>query len=433
MEVLSILAIFASIIIIGYFSELLFKKTKIPDVLILILIGVVLRYGFKVVTPESLGEGTQLFATFTLVFLLFQGSLAIDFKTLFKSVKGATLLTVSSFILTALVVSGLSILFFKFSVMTAVLLGVILGGTSSAVVIPLVKSLSLSKDKSSTLVLESAISDVLCIVGSLTMINIIVKGTVSGVSVVNSVLSSFSLALFFGAVIGLIWVYLLDKFDDLKEANMVTVAAVIGVYVLIESPLFNASGAIGALAFGLMLGNSRIILKMFHKAKDKEDEPVSLTAVLNKSSQNFFEEISFFVKVFFFVYLGILMDFSSITTYALSLVIVLGIFLVRPLAVRIAYFRRDITLVDRTTLEILIPKGLAAAVLVQLTIQRGVPGAEALVNPVLAVIFLSIMLTSILVILNSKGMFNGFWNLFVSKKALKYKEKELIEEAKEIL
>lgn len=425
MDVLSILAVFAGLIIIGYLSELLFKKTRIPDVLILILIGVLLNSGLGWVTPASLGEGTQLFATFALVFLLFQGSLAIDFKTLFHSLKGATLLTVSSFILTIIVIGGLSMILFQFDLMTAILLGIILGGSSSAVVIPLVKSLPLGKIQASTLVLESAISDVLCIVGSLTMINIIVTGEVSGVSVANSVLSSFGLALFFGGIIGIIWVYLLSKFNDLKEANMVTVAAVVGLYVLLESPLFNASGAIGALAFGLMLGNSRTILKMFKKEDtQKKEDQVSLTAVLNKSSQNFFEEISFFVKVFFFVYLGIMMDFSSLTTYALSLIIVLGVFLIRPLAVKLAHRKESLTNIDRTSLEVLIPKGLAAAVLVQLTIQKGVPGAEALVGPVLAVIFLSILLTSILIILNSKGLFNGFWHIFTDNSKNKSSKQE---------
>ncbi|MCF7859226.1 MAG: cation:proton antiporter [Candidatus Cloacimonetes bacterium] len=420
MDVLSILAVFTGIIIIGYFSELLFKKTRIPDVLILILIGVLLRYGLGWVTPESLGEGTQIFATFTLVFLLFQGSLSIDFKTLFNSLKGATLLTISSFFLTVIIIGILSMILFQFTFTNALLLGLILGGTSSAVVIPLVKSLPLGKKQGSTLTLESAISDVLCIIGSITMINILTTGDVSGIGVAGDILSSFALALFFGSILGIIWVYLLSKFEDLKEANMVTIAVVIGVYALLESPLFSASGAIGALAFGLILGNSKTVLKMFKKNIDsKTEEKISLSSVLNKSSHNFFEEISFFVKVFFFVYLGIMMDFSSITIYALSFIIVLGIYLIRPLAVKFAYRKEKLSDLDRTSLEILIPKGLAAAVLVQLTIQKGVIGAENLVSPVLAIIFLSILLTSILVILNSKGLFNGFWKIYKGKNVIK--------------
>ncbi|MCF7872157.1 cation:proton antiporter [Candidatus Woesearchaeota archaeon] len=414
MDILSTFAVLTAIIIIGYFSELLFKKTRIPDVLILILVGVFLRYGVGWANPDSLGEGTQLFTTFTLIFLLFQGSLAIDFKTLFKSVKGASVLTIFSFFLTVAIVMLLSMLLFQMNFITALLLGMILGGTSSAVVIPMVKSLPLGKDIKSLLTLESAISDVLCIIGSLTIINIILTGQVSGVGVANNILSSFALALVFGAIVGLIWVHLLDKFDDLKQAYMVTVAVVIGLYALIESPLIAASGAIGALAFGLVLGNSRAILRLFHSndKKKSEEESLTISAVLNKSAQNFFQEISFFVKVFFFVYLGILMDFSSVTIYLLSFLIVVGIYLIRPLAVKLSLGRHNLGNLDRTSLEVLIPKGLAAAVLVQLAIQSGVPGADLMTAPVLAVVFLSILLTSILVILNGKGLFNGVWNLF---------------------
>lgn len=422
MDPLTIFAIISGIIIIGYFAELLFKKTGIPDVLILIGIGILLRHFFENVHPESFGSGASLFATFTLIYLLFQGALAIDFKTLFSSVKEATALTFISFIFTTIITSILSIFLFGFSIQLSLLFGMILGGISSAVVIPLVRMLPLNKKHASTIVLESAISDVLCIIGAMTMINIIVSGQITGAEVFKNIITSFSLALIVGAVIGTLWTFTLFKFKNLRRAHLVTIAVVIALYAFVESPFIEANGAIAALAFGLILGNSKTILSL-NKEKTKEERS-EIIAVLSQNAQSFFTEISFFVKVFFFVYLGILMDFSEPIIFALAGIIVLSIYLLRPLSVKLTHKKQTLDEYSRTNLEILIPKGLAAAVLVNVTVQSGVPGAEAMIAPILAIILISIILTSILVPLTKQGYFKGFLQIFYKEKTTQTQEKE---------
>lgn len=409
--IIGIFLIFAGIIFLGYFAELLFKKSRIPDVLFLILAGVLLSSVFGVVGPSDFGIEAQIFVNFALIYLLFQGSLNLDFKTLFASLKGATILTVASFILTVSVVTGLAMLIFGFSFILALLLGFTLGGTSSAVVIPLVAQLPIMKRISSTLTIESAISDVLSIVGALTVITIITTGTVTGSSVVSSVISSFAIALFFGVVAGLIWMILLAKSKGLASAEMVTVAAVVLLFAIVESNFIGASGAIAVLAFGLVLGNGKQLLGIFapvNKEK-KEEDPFALRNIISSSARNFYGEISFFVKVFFFVYLGIIMDFSQPVIFVWALVITAAIYTVRPLAVKIAFWKEKLDDTNRTTLEVLIPKGLAAAVIVQLAVSEGIAGADLLVTPVFGVILLSILITGILIFLNGQGRFNGLW------------------------
>ena len=67
-------------------------------------------------------------------------------------------------------------------------------------------------------------------------------------------------------------------------------------------------------------------------------------------------------------------------------------------------------------LEVLIPKGLAAAVIAQSAIQKGVPGAEQLATPVLSIIIVSIAFTSLLVFLSSKFGFAGFGKMYFNLK-----------------
>ena len=80
----------------------------------------------------------------------------------------------------------------------SLLLGSILGGTSSAVVIPLVKQLAIKKENEVVLVLESAITDVLCIVFALAFMESYKIGGVQVGKIVGKVISSFLLALMIG-------------------------------------------------------------------------------------------------------------------------------------------------------------------------------------------------------------------------------------------
>lgn len=433
MDVIAIFAIIAGVVFLGFISELIFKKTKIPDVILLIGVGIIIGSILKWANADTFGEGSSLFTTFALVFILFQGALNIDFKTLFKSLSDTLIVTVLNFILSVLVSSGIVYVLYQ-DVLISILIGMIIAGTSSAVVIPLVNNIEISEKNKLILTLESAISDVLCIIGALTVLQIMETGDIVASQVFKNILSSFSLALVVGMIFGIVWIVLMHKFDVLSRAYMVTVAVVIGLYAFVESSFVGASGAIAALAFGLLLGNSRTILIMINgsnmeKNPDKEnaDDPNErvIKTVLSSDAKNFYSEISFFVKTFFFVYLGILIDFSDPMVFLYGAILTLGIYLVRPLAVAIVFNKKGLETRDRTFLEILIPKGLAAAVLAQLSIQTGliVGQAASFVNMILSVVLISILMTSILLFLTEKGIFKGFY-FFI------HKEREIEESAK---
>ncbi len=423
-EVISVFAIIAALVILGFLAEILFRKTRIPDVLLLIGAGILIATGFGWASIESFGFGAQLFTTFALVFILFQGALNIDFRALFHSFGGTVKLTLVSFILTVVGVALMGKFLISLPWPQSILLGTILGGTSSAVIIPLVQNLTLKGKFKLISMLESALSDVLCIVGAITAIAIIKTGQISASGIVKSVLSSFSMALIIGAIAGLIWMLILSRSKTLAESYMVTVAIVIGLYAFVESPFVEASGAISALAFGIILGNSKAILSWFTKNNGKD---AVVKSVLSISAKNFYAEISFFVKVFFFIYLGILMDFSKPMIFVYAGLITLGIYLIRPLAVGIAMIGTEIDGKSRASLEVLVPKGLAAAVLAQLAVQQNVPNAEIIFDFVLGVILVSIIATSILAFLTEKNSFRGFYAFLRRRERIKEKVRQMLQ------
>lgn len=415
MDIITILFVISGIMFIGFLAEIIFKKTNIPDVLLLIGVGILLSTVLGWTNKDVLEVGAPLFTTFALVFVLFQGALSINFVTLIKSLPSTFKLTLINFIFTVIIVALIANLGFGYDFKLALLIGMILGGTSSAVVIPLVNNVEIKDKYSSVLTIESALSDVLCIIGTITVLEIIATGKVLAENIFKSVFTSFSLAIVAGLIIGVIWVILLHKSDHLAKSYMMTIAVVIALYALVESPLIEASGAIAALVFGLILGNSKSLLELRKRRKSHEEEKI--TSVISFSAKNFYSEISFFVKTFFFVYLGILIDFSNPYIFIYGAILTIGIFIVRPFAVRLVFPKANVPEKERTLLEILIPKGLAAAVLAGVAVQSGVLGGNEAIftNTILSVILLSIVLTSILIFLTENDKFYGIFRFLHPK------------------
>ena len=422
-DVVATLAVIAGIVFLGYFAELIFKKTNIPDVLILICVGIFIGSFLDWTDASAFGESASLFTTFALIFILFQGALSIEFKTLIKSLGSALSLTILNFIFTVGAVSAVAYFLLQYDMMLSILVGMILGGTSSAVVIPLVSSIENVKEKYKlALTLESALSDVLCIIGTLTILQIMLTGEIIASSIFNSILSSFSLALVVGVIWGIVWVFTLNRFQNLTTSYMLTIASVIALFAFVESNYVGASGAIAALSFGLVLGNARTLLEKTNKVdvetvevkkgrKIEEVQRKHINTILTPSAKDFYSEISFFVKTFFFVYLGILIDFSNVEIFLYGLLLTAAIFLVRPFAVKIIFGSEKPETLDRTLLEILIPKGLAAAVLAGVAVQSGVLGdlASSFTTMILSVVLISILFTSILMLLAQHNIFKGFF------------------------
>lgn len=177
--------IYITIIILGLliflshvFNEL-FEKTKIPNVLLLLLIGIIIGPVSGIVTKDFFGKLGNVFTTITLIVILFESGSGLNFREIKKAIGSAALLTVLNFVLTVLLTSVIAHYLLAIDVMSAVFIGAIVGGTSSAVVIPMVRQLKMSEKSSSVLILESALSDVLCLVVGLALLDGITQGVVS--------------------------------------------------------------------------------------------------------------------------------------------------------------------------------------------------------------------------------------------------------------
>ena len=383
----------------------IFSRKKIPDVLLLMLIGIVIGPLFHWVSPSDFGVVGSVFASLTLVFILFESGTDTSIQNLRDSWKNLIKVAIPSFFLSVVLVGIIGYTLFGMELKAALLLGSILGGTSSAVVIPLVRQLPMSEENRTVLILESAITDVLCIVFALAFIESYKYSSVDVGGIIGKVLASFILAMMIGVAGGILWSSILEKIRKIQNSMFLTPAFVFVLYGLAES--MGYSGAIAALAFGIVMGNTEYFEFSFLK-KFQQNNMMRL----ENHEKSFFSEIVFILKTFFFVYIGISIPFSDMRALVFGLLITVVLFVMRLLLTKFSISTQSSNY-DKTIISMMIPKGLAAAVLATLPEQAGVPGGEAIKYITYSVVFISILITSVLILLNNKvgvkRLYGYFW------------------------
>ena len=188
------------LVFFAHFLSLQFSRTNIPDVLVLMLLGILIGPLLGVVAADDFGKIGSLIATIALVVILFESGTSLDLNVLGKSLATTGWLSFGCFILTFAAVAIVGHLALDLDMLPAILLGVTVGGTSSAVVIPMVNALKLGEKATTVLVLESALTDVLCIVGVFALLQVYTQDDVAAGRLIGSVIA----ALIFAAVIGFI-------------------------------------------------------------------------------------------------------------------------------------------------------------------------------------------------------------------------------------
>ena len=379
------------LVFFAHFLSLLFRKTSIPDVLVLMLVGILIGPVFGIVTPDDFGRIGSLIATIALVVILFEGGTALDLDVLGKSLGTTGLLSIACFVLSALIVALIGMLVLGLALLPAAMLGVTLGGSTSAVVIPMVTALHLSEKPTTVLVLESALTDVLCIVGVFALLQIHTQGGVEPGKLVGGILASLIFAAVIGVFGGIGWLLVLGKVRDFPNTISSTLAYVFIVYGLTE--MLGFSGAIASLALGISLTN-------FEKFGLYRIPNVDQNLVpLNETDLMFYREAVFLLKTYFFVYLGVSIYFGEAHLAIAAIAMVLMMYAMRLGLVRLIFQDDSYSLRDTAITSMMAPKGLAAAVLATLPLAKGVIGGEVIRDVAFMAVLVSITFTAMLVMI----------------------------------
>lgn len=350
----------AVVIIISYFFNIFSRKTNIPSVLLLIILGVALKAGTEYFGIQKLNlfPILEVLGIIGLIMIVLEAALDLELNLekwpiIWKSFAIAFL----SLGVSVLSISFLMTLFIDISLIMAILYAVPLSIISSAIVIPSIKGLT--KQKQEYMIYESTFSDILGI-----MFFYFVLDWFSAKSAL-SLSFSFVFTVAITIIISIIASYFLILiFQNIK--TKVKLFMLISVLVALYSigKMFHLSSLIIILIFGLFLRNPLV----FFKGK--------LKRFLNEQSVNeiFTDfslitiESSFVVRTYFFIIFGMTLSLATILNFKVVIISLLGlilIFSIRWIMMRIFLkheFFPEILIAPRGLISILlffsIPKNL---------------------------------------------------------------------------
>lgn len=380
----------AGICLTGAIGEVVFRKTQIPDVLWLLAAGVALGPVTGIVQRDQLMAIAPYFAALTLVVVLFDGGTQLKLGGLSSVGARAGGLALLSFALSVVTVTGASLLLGKVGVLPAdwtlqhgLLLGAILGGSSSVIVMPSMALARVEPRTANLIGLESAFTDALCVVGASAMMGILSSAGPASEPLHLALSRSLGVGLGVGLAAGFCWLFLLHALQSSSRAYSVTLSALLALYVVIER--WHGSAALGILAFSMVVGNAGPITRKLG---------VTIDIDLGPDVRGVHTQIAFLIKSFFFAFIGAMLG-PPWGLFALGAALSLVLLGARWLSVRAALWKSSIDAVHRRLVVVALPRGMAAGVLATLPAALGIVGTGALSAMVFSTVLFTILIFSI--------------------------------------
>lgn len=373
---------------IGFLGNVLFKRTKIPEILLLIVIGILIGPVLNLVNPEDFLSISSFVSTIALIVILLNSGMEMNVKRLLKNSPTAMIFTLMVFILSIVLVSLFLHRVIQWPLSHAIILGVISGGTTTITVMTLISRLSVSEDTKNLLLMESVINDITVITGVVLLIQVVKFKVVNIQQILNLMVGGTSTAILFGFLAAVFWIFILNRYLEKHPLNYVSTLGIIFIlYDLVG--LVGGNGAISALVFSLTLGNfGDIITKL--RIKTPLLIPENYLETL-KRIETIQIGIMFFVKTFFFVFLGVIFSFKNLTYEILiiSFGIISILFIARSFSTRIlSIYEKKYSGKESFLISVMLPRGTTATVVSFLPMEEGIiiPG---LTEIVLLLLFIS--------------------------------------------
>jgi cell volume regulation protein A len=372
----------AIIIFFAFISGYASRRTGLPEIIFLMLLGVLVGPVLQLVKVDDLAPIAPFVSSLAVTLILFDSGLKMDLVNAIKESGRAIVLGVLGFVFSFLAVIAYTVLILNWDPLFGLIVGCVLGGTSSIIVIPMLNRLSVNRRVATILSLESVVTDVLVIVCALGLLKIWSGSQSEGFNTLaKSLFDSFALGGVIGVAGGLIWLKMLNTFKEDDYNGILTLGVVLGLYSITEMML--GSGALAALAFGLILGNGVLISKKLRLNLDHQLDRVSL---------GFHEQITFLLKSVVFVYLGIILSLINPSNLIVGVGVALLLLLARAAAVYVTSLGDPILSLDRSVMTFMLPRGLTAAAVAQLVVAQGLPNIQTFNG-----IYISVILSTIVI------------------------------------
>ena len=366
------------VIFLGVAGEAFFKKTGIPDVAFLMVLGVIIGPVLGIIHPEAVIQIVPYFAALALIIIMFDGGLNLDIRHVIRTAHFSFTLAILGFVLSVIMITLGAHYALGWGWLESLLLGSIVGGSSSAIVFGLVRNVKISEETKSMLSFESALTDILATIIAFILFEAVLAGHFDIQTLQETLGRAVVVGLVLGFGVGIPWMYVSTKLGNAQHAYMLTLGILFVLFFLANS--FGESGALTALVFGLMIGNKAHLAKIlkFRLPRVESDDPTH-------------NQLTFLVRSFFFVFVGLMASFGQIEYMIFGILITVAVYFGRVIVGRLTLTKRFSRL-DRAVTNSMIPRGLAAAVLATYPITLGLPNAEAYPQLIFFIILSSVII-----------------------------------------
>ena len=369
------------VIILGVLGEAFFKKTGIPDIAFLMVLGIIIGPILGIIQPEAVIEIVPYFAAIALIIIMFDGGYNLHIGNVLKTAHFAIILVILGFAVSVGIVAGLAHYGLGWEWLDSILLATIVGGSSSIIVFGLVRKIRISEEAKSMLSFESALTDILCTIIAFVLFEAVMTGTFDMEILGQTIGKAVLVGLILGFGVGIPWMFFISKLKSAQHSYMLTLGVLFLLFFLATT--FGESGALTALVFGLMLGNKQYCMR---KLKIKMPE--------NTIDNSLHRQVTFLVRAFFFVFVGLLASFGQIEYVIFGIIAAVAIYLGR-IAITHTALVKGFSKLDKKVTSVMIPRGLAAAVLATIPLTMGLQNGEAYPQIIFFIILTSVIITTI--------------------------------------
>jgi cell volume regulation protein A len=320
-----ILHVFGIIIVAGLACGLLARKTRLPDVAILLIAGMLLGpAGAGWINVKTDSTLNQLILIFGSSYILFDGGASLRLSVLKGVWITITALATLGVIITAAITGLAAHWILGLPLVVALLLAAAIASTDPATLVPVFRQIKIKDRVAQTVMSESAFNDATGAILTFAVLAVASGGAeFSTTAALTDLLWQSLIGIIAGGVLGYLAAFVIahEKYDFLVEyAPIVSLMAVVGAYLGADN--LQASGFMAVFVFGIMLGNKDIFGFTMEPAETKQlDDFVMTTA--------------FVMRMFIFILLGSQVDFSLIgENWVGGVMVVLVMMLIaRPLTV----------------------------------------------------------------------------------------------------
>jgi len=394
MNMPALFGLLGGLLVLAFAANRLFHWTHVPDVMVLMATGLIIGPVLHWVRAAQFRDVTHAFGTLALILILFGGGLELNIRDALRHFPGGLLLGILAYAATTALIGGIVRWGIHLPLPTSMLIGAVLGCTSSTIVLPILEQWNVPQAVKVILLVESALGDVLGVltVGFLLELDGSVHRTLGGLFV--RFLLQLFIALAAASGIGFAWSRLLPKLSEQRFWQVLTFSLVLLLYAGTEA--LHASGLLAVLGFGLALANlpgekRKFSATLWGIGWIESDHPQQI--------HDFHAELAFLVRTFFFVLIGVVVDLRGLATiWPLVLGAIGAIYVARWVAIQLSRWAwRGTGAPEREIVMWILPRGLITVVLALQVMEAR--GAEVAFLPALA--FTTILLTNLIVIFGS--------------------------------